>query len=139
MRTHPRRPRETGRFGMLLAAALAMTLIPSVTEPLTTPARADTAVQPKVAHDADAVTVSVPATGKTPGYTVDIATGELALTTERAGEAVLSTAGGDTGACDSAPAASGSTPPRSPTGHGRTASSPSSPTPRSTAPASRRG
>ena len=48
-------------------------------------------------HGADALTVSVPATEQTPGYTVDIATAELAVTTERAGKAVLSTAGGDTG------------------------------------------
>ncbi|MGO4428799.1 glycoside hydrolase, partial [Streptomyces sp. MCAF7] len=97
MRTHPRRPRKTRRFGTLLAAALALTLTPSVADPLATPARADTADQPKVTHSADALTVSVPATKTTPGYTVDIATDALAVTTERAGETVLSTAGGDTG------------------------------------------
>ncbi|WP_413804737.1 TIM-barrel domain-containing protein [Streptomyces sp. OE57] len=97
MHTHPRRPRKPGRFGTLLAAALALTVTPSVTDPLATPARADTAAQPRVTHHADALTVSVPATSKTPGYTVDIATDELALTTERAGNTVLSTAGGDTG------------------------------------------
>ncbi|GAA1086631.1 hypothetical protein GCM10009577_04350 [Streptomyces javensis] len=97
MRTHPRRPRKPGRFGTLLAAVLALTLAPSVTDPLATAARADTAAQPKVTHRADALTMSVPATEKAPGYTVDIATDELAVTTERAGEVVLSTADGGTG------------------------------------------
>lgn len=97
MRTHPRRPRKPGRIIMLLAAASALTLTPSVADPLATPARADTAAQPKVTHSADGLTVSVPATEKAPGYTVDITTDALAVTTERAGEAVLRTADGDTG------------------------------------------
>ena len=58
-----------------------------------------------------------------PGYTVDVATDELALTTERSGKTVLGTAGGDTGGLRFRSDGSGSTPPRSPTGRGRTASS----------------
>ncbi|MFJ9379538.1 TIM-barrel domain-containing protein [Streptomyces sp. NPDC101455] len=74
------------------------------TELATSPARAataasaDTAAGPRVTRTADAVALSVPATRSTPGYTVDVATDELALTTERAGKTLLATAGGDTGA-----------------------------------------
>ncbi|MGY1503497.1 TIM-barrel domain-containing protein [Streptomyces sp. QTS52] len=53
---------------------------------------------PKVARTAHAVTVTVPASAGTPGYTLDVATGELALTTRRAGKTVLATASGNTGA-----------------------------------------
>ncbi|MDX3694399.1 glycoside hydrolase family 31 protein [Streptomyces europaeiscabiei] len=100
MRNHPLRPRS---LGTLLAAALALTFVPPVAEPFTTSARADTAARadaaarPKVTESADGLTLSVPGTGKAPGYTVDVATDELALTTERSGKTVLGTAGGDTG------------------------------------------
>ncbi|MFF7656158.1 TIM-barrel domain-containing protein [Streptomyces sp. NPDC007983] len=97
MRTHPFRPRKSRTLGTLLAAALALMLLPSVAGPLATPAEANTTARPKVSHRADTLTVTVPATRKTPGYVVDIATDELAVTTERAGKAVLSTADGDTG------------------------------------------
>src|SRR4051812_21680775 len=53
---------------------------------------------PKVARTANAVTVSVPASVNTPGYTLDVATDELALTTRRSGKTVLATTSGDTGA-----------------------------------------
>ncbi|MGW3109133.1 TIM-barrel domain-containing protein [Streptomyces sp. NPDC001100] len=53
---------------------------------------------PKVARTAHAVTVSTPASAGAPGYTLDVATDELALTTRRAGKTVLATASGDTGA-----------------------------------------
>lgn len=97
MRTQPLRRRKTRSLGTLLAAALALTFIPPVTEPLTTKAQADTADRPKVTQSADGLTLSVPGTRNTPGYTVDIATDVLALTTERSGKTVLDTAGGDTG------------------------------------------
>ncbi|NEC85296.1 TIM-barrel domain-containing protein [Streptomyces sp. SID12501] len=66
----------------------------------TTAARPTTTAKggPKVARTAHAVTVSVPASTGAPGYTLDVATDELALTTRRAGKTVLATASGDTGA-----------------------------------------
>ncbi|MGW2640633.1 TIM-barrel domain-containing protein [Streptomyces sp. NPDC001348] len=53
---------------------------------------------PNVVRTAHAVTVRVPASAGAPGYTLDVATDELALTTHRAGKTVLGTASGDTGA-----------------------------------------
>ncbi|MBW8738775.1 MAG: alpha-galactosidase [Streptomyces turgidiscabies] len=53
---------------------------------------------PKVSRTAHAVTVSVPASAGAPGYLLDVATDELALTTRRAGKTLLATAPGDTGA-----------------------------------------
>ncbi|MGP4005116.1 TIM-barrel domain-containing protein [Streptomyces sp. 4N124] len=90
MRAHPR------RLGVLLTAALTLTLAQ--------PAQATTGPEPAppgpaVTEGADTVTVSVPATRTSPGYSVEVTTaGTLTLTTERAGETVLATAGGDTGA-----------------------------------------
>jgi len=86
------------RLGASLAAALALTLGSPATEPFIQPARADSAPRPEVTETADALTLSVPATRKSPGYTVDVSTdGDLVLSTERAGTPVLATAGGDTG------------------------------------------
>ncbi|MFF0396006.1 TIM-barrel domain-containing protein [Streptomyces sp. NPDC005248] len=93
MRAHPR------RLGASLAAALTLTLAGPGTEAFVQPARADSAPQTTVTEAADALTLSVPATPTSPGYTVEVPTdGALALTTERAGTPVLTTAGGDTGA-----------------------------------------
>lgn len=97
MRIQPLRRRKSRRPATLLATALTLTLVPSVTGPLTTKAQADTVDRPKVTQSADGLTLSVPGTRNTPGYAVDIATDELALTTERSGKTVLGTAGGDTG------------------------------------------
>lgn len=82
--------------GLLLAAALTAAMLMA---PLTgsTAATAATA-GPKVTRTANAVTVSLPASANTPGYTLDVATDELALTTRRAGKTVLATTSGDTGA-----------------------------------------
>ncbi|WP_411978012.1 TIM-barrel domain-containing protein [Streptomyces phaeochromogenes] len=97
MRIQPLRRHKSRSPGTLLAAALALTLIPSVTGPLTTKAQADTGSRPKVTQSADGLTLSVPGTKDAPGYTVDIATDALALTTERSGKTVLGTADGDDG------------------------------------------
>jgi len=97
VRIQPLRRHKPRSPGTLLAAALALTLIPSVTGPLTTKAQADTASRPKVTQSADGLTLSVPGAKDAPGYTVDIATDALALTTERSGKTVLGTAGGDDG------------------------------------------
>ncbi|WP_030978568.1 TIM-barrel domain-containing protein [Streptomyces sp. NRRL S-1824] len=92
MRAHPR------RLGASLAAALTLTLAGPGTEAFVQPARADSAPQTTVTEAADALTLSVPATPTSPGYTIEVPTdGALALTTERAGTPVLTTAG-DTGA-----------------------------------------
>ncbi|GAB2965851.1 hypothetical protein GCM10023080_029480 [Streptomyces pseudoechinosporeus] len=87
--------------GLLLAAALtaAMLMAPVTgSTAATAAARPTTTDGPKVARTAHAVTISVPASAGTPGYTLDVATDELALTTRRAGKTVLATATGDTGA-----------------------------------------
>ncbi|MFF5277579.1 TIM-barrel domain-containing protein [Streptomyces sp. NPDC000133] len=92
MRAHPR------RLGASLAAALTLTLAGPGTEAFVQPARADSAPQTTVTEAADALTLSVPDTPTSPGYTIEVSTdGALALTTERAGTPVLTTAG-DTGA-----------------------------------------
>ncbi|CAM5250603.1 hypothetical protein SALBM311S_05071 [Streptomyces alboniger] len=87
--------------GLLLAAALtaAMLMAPLTGSTAAATAATTTATaEPKVARSANAVTVSVPASVNTPGYTLDVATDELALTTRRAGKTVLATTSGDTGA-----------------------------------------
>ncbi|MEV5954753.1 TIM-barrel domain-containing protein [Streptomyces sp. NPDC051987] len=95
--------------GILTATALTTALLtPGVspaaavvgTETATATARpaAAAATAPKVTRGKDAVIVSVPATADAAGYTLDVATAELSLTTRRAGTTVLATASGDTGA-----------------------------------------
>lgn len=87
--------------GLLLAAALtAAMLMAPLTGSTAAATAADTAATagPKVTRTANAVTVSVPASANAPGYTLDVATDELALTTRRAGKTVLATTSGDTGA-----------------------------------------
>ncbi|MDX2521190.1 glycoside hydrolase family 31 protein [Streptomyces stelliscabiei] len=92
MRAQPR------RVGASLAAALTLTIASPGTEALAQPVRTDAAPRPRVTETADGLTLSVPAAGKAPGYTVDVSTdGDLTLTTGRAGAPVLATAGGDTG------------------------------------------
>lgn len=85
------------RRGAPLAAVLSLTLIPTTTTLLTSPAQAQASAGPRVTQGEDAVTVSVPAAGSSPGYTVEVATDALTVTTRRAGETVLETASGDTG------------------------------------------
>lgn len=88
---------HSSRRGRLLAAALALALMPTVSAVLTPSAQADPADRIKVTQRGDDVTVSVPATKGAPGYTVDVATDRLALTTSRGGKPLLGTAVGDTG------------------------------------------
>lgn len=80
-----------------LTAAMLMTPVTGSTAAATASARPTTGGA-KVVRTAHAVTVSVPASANAPGYTLDVATDELALTTRRAGKTVLATASGDTGA-----------------------------------------
>ncbi|WP_214317574.1 TIM-barrel domain-containing protein [Nonomuraea sediminis] len=61
------------------------------------PAQAATDDSPKVSQSQGAVTISVPATQSSPGYTIDLATDVLTLTTRRAGKTVLDSPGGDAG------------------------------------------
>ncbi|WP_406443381.1 NEW3 domain-containing protein [Streptomyces sp. NBC_00631] len=96
------RPSSPG--GILLAAALTTALLapgigPAAAAPaLARPAGVATGTVPKVTRGTDAVTVSVPASPGAPGYTLQLATDELSLTTRHAGTTVLATASGDTGA-----------------------------------------
>jgi alpha-glucosidase (family GH31 glycosyl hydrolase) len=60
-------------------------------------AAADPGGGPHVTHHADSVTVRVPASAGAPGYSIDVATGSLAIRTVRRGHTVLATAGGGTG------------------------------------------
>lgn len=66
MRIQPLRRRKSRRPATLLATALTLTLVPSVTGPLTTKAQADTVDRPKVTQSADGLTLSVPGTRNTP-------------------------------------------------------------------------
>ncbi|MET7476984.1 TIM-barrel domain-containing protein [Streptomyces sp. NPDC005648] len=90
--------------GLLIAAALTAALLvaPVTASSAAAAASARPAAAsigaPKVTRTAHAVTVSVPASADAPGYTLDVATDQLALTTRRAGKTVLATASSDTGA-----------------------------------------
>ncbi|MFF3140912.1 TIM-barrel domain-containing protein [Streptomyces sp. NPDC057927] len=86
--------------GFLLVAALTAAFLAPVTGPAAHASSRPgaSAAGPKVTHSAKAVTVSVPASAGAPGYTLDVATDELSLTTRRAGRTVLAAASGDTGA-----------------------------------------
>src|SRR3954466_12610751 len=74
-----------------------MALLPPATDLLAVsaradaPARADAAPGPRVTETRDAVSLTVPATRTSPGYTVDVASEALTLTTERASRTVLRT------------------------------------------------
>lgn len=95
MHVRPSRP-----SGFLLVAALTAAFLAPVTGPAAHASSLSgaSAAGPKVTHSAKAVTVSVPASAGAPGYTLDVATDELSLTTRRAGRTVLAAASGDTGA-----------------------------------------
>ncbi|MFV8182363.1 glycoside hydrolase family 31 protein [Streptomyces sp. AF1B] len=78
------------KFGCLLAAALTVTFLPSTAHGST--AHGATAHGPRVSQSAGAVTLDVPATRDSPGYSVSVPkTGQLALTTSRSGHTVLAT------------------------------------------------
>jgi len=73
------------KSGCLLAAALTVTFLPST-------AQASPAQGPRVSQSAGAVTLGMPPTRDSPGYTVSVPTsGQLALTTRRSGHTVLAT------------------------------------------------
>ncbi|MGP3983186.1 TIM-barrel domain-containing protein [Streptomyces sp. KR80] len=89
---------QLSRGGAFLAvAALTLTLFSPATAPFASSAQTDASGRPRATWKNDRVTVSVPATGTSPGYRVHVATDELAFTTTRAGRTVLGTARGDTG------------------------------------------
>ncbi|SEO91700.1 glycoside hydrolase family 31 protein [Actinacidiphila rubida] len=85
--------------GTLLAATLL-----AVTGTFLSPVTSSSAAQqsasagPTVASAPGAVVLTQPGSADAPGYRLDVATGQLALTTTRAGRTVLGTAPGDTGA-----------------------------------------
>lgn len=92
MRRRSRRPR-------VLLAALALALALPVG--LSAQDRAEAAPAsraPRLTDSAGQLTLTVPRSRNAPGYTVQVATDRLALTTRRSGTTVLSTAPGDTGA-----------------------------------------
>lgn len=86
--------------GPLLAATLLAVAGTFLTpEPPSSAAAAQGApAAARVGQEGGAVVVTQPAGADAPGYRLEVATGELALTTKRAGRTVLGTAPGDTGA-----------------------------------------
>ncbi|WP_234425569.1 glycoside hydrolase family 31 protein [Streptomyces kebangsaanensis] len=97
MRRPPRRP------GVLLAVlGLGLALPVALTTP--DPAQARTRTEaapapptPRLTSSADALTLTVPPSGTTPGYTLRVTVDQLSLTTSRSGGTVLATADGNTG------------------------------------------
>ncbi|MFI1163402.1 glycoside hydrolase family 31 protein [Streptomyces sp. NPDC020801] len=95
-----RRPSRSLR-ALPAALSLALALPVALTAPEQAQAQPDGAAAlraPRFTHSAGELTLTVPRGRGTPGYTLEVTTGQLALTTRRFNSTVLATAPGDTGA-----------------------------------------